>query len=529
MIHVGATNQVDQATPFFGSSEYGAKIVIAGKFAPPSDGLRCRIGHSVVPATLLSSTSLSCTILGSVAPGSTRIAITNNGIDFVDAGNLTFLPEATVTTVDPSSGPLSGGVVIKVRGTSFSSSARPSCLFDEVAVTAEVLSDTEATCVTPAMRTSLPFLLKPILTLVAFSSFGSDFVTVRPDSAKLGPTFLFYRDPSVTSVTPSAGITNGTKMTVSLTGANLAKHGRVMPEEDGLLCRLGVNGSSSSGTVITSTEAICVVECGNYIGWRSLEISLNGGAQWTSSDMGFRCDPIPVIESIYPLIGTTDGGTPLTIRGSGFLPNALLTCRISGSDGGGMDVNTSASWISSAMIVCNTPAVRGPKSARVRVSNDRRHFSLAVPAATYKYTLPPVVRFVEPNHASVTGSDTPLVVTGTNFIDASMSSCHFEPLANETSSSVGDRRVTVPATFASSTRVSCFVPRDRLSLGPAMVTVSVNGIDFSDPGAVITIEALPEIHKVVPSRGMAGSTVTPVEVSYCGCRLQLEYVWLIYE
>lgn len=505
--------------PFFGSSEYGAKIVITGKFAPLSDGLGCRIGHSIVPATLLSSTSLSCTIMGPVAPGPTKIAITNNGKDFVGAGNLTFLPEATVTTVDPSSGPLSGGVVIKVRGTSFSPSARPSCLFGEVAVTAAVLSDTEATCVTPSMTTSLPFLLKPILTPVAFSNFGSDFVTARPDSAKLGPTFLFYRDPSVTSVIPSAGVTNDTKMAVSLTGANLAKHGRVMPEEDGLMCRLGMNGNSSSGTVITSTEAICVVECGNYIGWTSFEVSLNGGAQWTSYDVGFRCHPLPVIESIYPLLGTIDGGTPLTIRGSGFVPNALLTCRISGNDGGGMGVNTSASWISSAMIVCNTPAARGPQSARVQVSNDRRHFSLTVPAATYNYTIPPVVRRVEPSHASMAGSDTPIVVTGTNFIDASTSSCHFKPLANEASSSVEDRRVTVPATFTSSRRVSCFVPRDRLSLGPAMVTVSVNGIDFSDSGAVITIEALPEIHKVVPSRGMTGSTATPVEVSHCRYRL----------
>lgn len=519
MIYVGATNQVDQVTPLFGSSEHGAKVVVAGEFPPPSDGLGCRIGHSVVPATLLSSTSLSCTIPGPVAPGSTEIAITNNGIDFVGAGDLTFLPEATVTTVDPSSGPLSGGVVIKIRGTSFSPSARPSCLFGEVAVTAEVLSDTEATCITPAMRTSLSLFLKPISTLVAFSNFGSDFVTARPDSAKLGPTFLFYRDPSVTSVTPSAGVTNDTKMTVSLTGANLAKHGSVTPEEDGLMCRLGMNGSSSIGTVITSTEAICVVECGNYIGWRSLEVSLNGGAHWTSSDVGFRCNPLPVIESIYPLIGTTDGGTPLTIRGSGFVPNALLSCRIGGSDGGGKDVNTSASWISSAMVVCVTPAAKGPSSAKVQVSNDRRHFSLAVPAATYQYTHPPVVSRVEPTHASVTRIDTPLVVTGTNFIDASMSSCHFGPLANENSSSVGDRRVIAPATFVSSTRVSCFVPRDRLPLGPAMVAVSVNGIDFSDSGVVITMEALPEIHKVVPSRGMAGSTVTPVEVSRYGYRL----------
>lgn len=493
--------------PVSGSSERGATITIVGDMFRPSNRLGCRVGNVYVPATFRSTNSISCTAQGPVLPGSVEIAVTDNGVDFVGVGNFTFLPEATVTTLNPSSGPLSGGVTVVLQGTGFSAIDKPCCSFGGVVVAAEVFSPTEARCVTPFMRTSLS---TPLSKPVAFSNNGVTFDDEAADGTLLGPTFTFYREPLVSSLVPSGGVTNGPKTTVAVTGVYLAKHGTTVADDNRLACRLRESGGVTIGVVVSSTEATCVVECGDYAGRTSLEVSLNGGVHWTASDAGFRCDPLPMVTSIDPPIGVDTGGTTLTIRGSGFVPSASLSCFI---PGGQRDPTlTPGTWISSSVMECLTPAGEGPATSSVHVSNDGVNFSPQVPSAMFDYVPSPTVWRVTPSFASVSGNGPPVVVTGTNFVNSSISSCHFTSMATESADGAATGGLTVAATFLSSTEISCPVPSDA-SLGPTLLTVSVNGVDSGHSGAVIDVEALPEVHQIVPARGLAGDTVKPLEVS----------------
>lgn len=436
--------------------------------------------------------------------------MTDNGVDFTSAGNFTFLPRAMLTTLNPPSAPDSGGVAVLLAGTGFSAVGTPSCSFGGVVVAADILSATEATCLTPALSSlSASSLFVSRLTPVSFSNNGVDFSD--------GLLFLVYPAPLVSSTIPSEGVTNGDSTKVVLTGINLVKNSSAPVDENTLACQLGHGGPSTSGRVINSTRAVCDVACGNYIGRTSIEVTLNGGAHWTAADGSFRCDPIPEVSAVFPPMGSTSGGTTLAVQGSGFVRSTSLRCLV--GDGNTLIPATPAPalWISQSMVKCVAPPVPsggGPTHAGVSVSNDGVHFSPPVSTAVFEYVLPLTISRVNPTFASIAGSDTPIVVTGTNFIDSLMSTCRFTSLMNDTSHGAGSpTSMTVASTFLSTTEMTCSVPGGVLQPGASLLTVSMNGVDFDEEtGSSIELEALPEVSKVVPGRGMTGSTVTPVEV-----------------
>lgn len=530
--------QVSKIAPASGSSECGATVRITGGiFRSGEDGsLRCRIGETVVAATFLSPTSISCALAGPMAPGAVEIAVTENGVDFANSGQaFTFLPTATVTAVIPSSGPFGGGLPILLKGTGFSPLDKPACSFGGVIVAAdEVISSTEVRCVAPVMPRSASAWSTPLSVSVRFSNNGEDFDGCDNESGDAsGPesTFLFYHEPVVSSLTPSRGVTNGHKSTVALVGSSFVKSGgKVAGEGDALLlCRLGQNGNNvtTTGIVLSPTEANCPVSCGEFSGRARFELSLNGGVHWSTVDEGFRCDPLPTVSSVSPEMGPTTGGTTLTIKGSGFASSESLSCTIGRvGDENESTAVVSGLWISSSVVECVTVSSLGPTVGEVAVSNDGINFSPPAAATKFEYVPQPMVTQVTPDFASVSGSgsvnDVSVKVTGTNVVDYSLCSCHFTPLGvDESGVTAADgfevgSSVAVAAKFLSTTEVSCSVPGRGLPVGPTLITVSVNGVDFDyDHGAIIELEALPQVSKVVPARGMVGVTTTPVEVGSC--------------
>lgn len=529
--------QVSQVTPASGSSECGAVVRITGGiFRSGEDGsLRCRIGNAVVSATFLSSTSVSCAPTGPMAPGAVEVAVTDNGVDFVDAGQaFTFLPKAKVSGISPSSGPFGGGLPILLKGTGFSLVDKPSCSFGGIIVAAdEVISSTEVRCVAPVLPRSATAWSTPLSVPVRFSNNGEDFdgCDNESDSASgAESTFLFYHEPTVASLTPSRGVTNGQKSTATLVGNNFVKSGgKVVDEGDTLLlCRLGQNGENitTTGIVLSPTEATCVVSCGDFSGRASFAMSINGGAHWTTCDEGFRCDPLPMVSSVFPGMGPTTGGTTLTIEGSGFASSESLSCFF-GREGEEHETTAvvPALWISSSVVECVTVPSLGPTFGEVAVSNDGINFSPTAATTNFEYVPPPMVTRVTPDFASVSASGSGINVsvtaTGTNFVDYSRLSCHFTPLTVDESGATAvdgfdvGSSVAVAAKFVSTTEVSCPVPGRFLPVGPTFLTVSVDGEDFDyDNGATIELRALPEVSKVVPARGMVGVTTTPVEVGF---------------
>lgn len=514
MTHVTLFLQVAKLTPSSGSSKDGATIHIAGELFMASDSLGCRVGDISVAAKFVSPTHISCTVMGPIAPESVEVTVTDNGVDFVAAGTFTFLPESTVTDLNPSSGPFSTEGSVLLKGTGFSSFDRPLCSFGGDMARAEVISPTEVMCTTPAVARSVSSRSMPLPVSVQFSNHGFD-LNGEPDrDATPGHMFMFYDEPFVSSLTPSGGVTNGGESVVAIDGTNLAIHGAVNPGEDQLACRLGKTGSVTTGIVANATHATCGIVCGNFSGRASLEVSLNGGAHWTASDVAFVCAHLPKVDSVHPPIGPVAGGTIVTVRGSGFMPSALLSCLV-GHDTYGV-TPVPAVWISSSVLECSTPAMPGAlggnTNSSVVVTNDGIHYSEPSLSAVFEYILPPMVWRVSPRFAPSSGSGMNVMAIGTNFVNVSTCSCHLTYLGGDDGAGGEYRSVSVPATFVSPTTISCFVPGGVLPPGLAQLAVSANGVDFEDSGAVLELDALPQVFKVVPARGIAGTTVTPVEV-----------------
>jgi hypothetical protein len=115
---------VTSVEPAFVAETGGSSVVVVGTgFDPTSERIRCRFGASAtsVPATYLTTTSVRCTA-PSHAPGTVQVHVANNGVDFTgDGASLEYRLRLTLATVTPSTGPVSGGTAVVIRGSQFQS------------------------------------------------------------------------------------------------------------------------------------------------------------------------------------------------------------------------------------------------------------------------------------------------------------------------------------------------------------------------------------------------------------------------
>jgi hypothetical protein len=99
-------------------------------------------------------------------------------------------------------------------------------------------------------------------------------------------------------------------------------------------------------------------------------LSMNG-QQYAPSGASYTYQPSASVSYISPSTALSEGGTPVTVHGSGFSSASealgMLTCRIGGAV-------RRAVWASSSAIVCNaTRAAAG--EARIEVSNNAREYT----------------------------------------------------------------------------------------------------------------------------------------------------------
>ena len=95
------------------------------------------------------------------------------------------------------------------------------------------------------------------------------------------------------------------------------------------------------------------------------------GQQFSSSGVSFTYRPAAAVSSVWPARGVAEGGTPVTVLGSGFSADAealgALRCRFNATD-------VPAAYVSESSLVCNaTAAVAG--HASVEVSTNGREYT----------------------------------------------------------------------------------------------------------------------------------------------------------
>ena len=180
--------------------------------------------------------------------------------------------------------------------------------------------------------------------------------------------------PTVTAITPNSGSTNG-GTTVTITGTGFLS---------GATVKLG--GTSATSVALVNSTSITAITPAHAAGAVSVLVT-NTDAQSGTLTNGFTYtapNPAPTVTAITPNSGSTDGGTTVTITGTGFLAGA--TVKLGGTSA------TSVAVVNSTSITAVTPA-HAAGAVSVQVTNTDAQsgtltngFTYTAPAGTLALT-----------------------------------------------------------------------------------------------------------------------------------------------
>ena len=266
----------------------GNTIQISGTFfTTPTPTVR--VGGSIAPLTAANATSITCTAPAGV--GSQLLTVTQ-GTTVSNALVYTY-DRPVVTTFSPSTLSPAGGTSLTIVGTNFGSSGA-SVRISGLTATVTSQSNTVIVCTCPAgsgVRNSVQ-------------------VDVGGQASVSGPV-IDYAAPIVSSIAPGSTMpTQGGSLNVS--GTNFGNAGGLAFVEFGLT---PLNAASISNNAITVN-----IPAGEGVGI-PVRVTLDGQRS-NSINLGYAP---PSILSVSPNIVNTDGSTLVTISGSNFGLNPVLT------------------------------------------------------------------------------------------------------------------------------------------------------------------------------------------------------------
>ncbi|MGQ4596623.1 IPT/TIG domain-containing protein [Nocardia sp. R6R-6] len=448
------------------------------------------VSFGATPATSFSV--VSNTQVTAVAPagtGTVQVTVasasgSSNGLSF------TYQGVPTVVSISPSSGPVTGGVVVTLTGTGFTGAT--AVHFGATAATFfAVLSDTSIVAIAPAGAGTVPVT---VTTAVGTSA---------------GVSFTYVPAPTLTSIAPASGsVTGGTTVTLTgtgFTGATAVFFG-ILP--------------ATSFTVNSATQITAVSPVG--LGTVPVTVTTPGG---TSNGVSYTYVLPPILFFASPLVGSQAGGTVVTLTGVG----------LAGTTG----VNFGATPATSFTVVSDTQvtAVAPPGTGTVQVTvTTASGPSNGLP---FTYVGVPTIVSISPSAGPVTGGVV-VTLTGTGFTGAT--AVHFGATAaafyivlSDTSivviapAGAGTVPVTVTTAVGTSAGVSfTYVPAPTLtSIAPASgsvtggTTVTLTGTGLAGATAVFfgilpatsfTVNSATQITAVTP----VGLGTVPVTVATPG-------------
>ncbi len=366
--------------PAGGTSAGGTTITLTGT------GFRA--GATVNVGGIASATSVNATTITAVTPpglvGASAVTVTNtDGQSSTIAGGYTYTAAAapTVSTVVPASGGLLGGTAVTITGSGFVSGATVS--FGGLAASSvTVVNATTITATTPAQSTS-----------------GAKAILVsNPDTQSGGLsgayTYTPLAAPTVSSISPISGPAAG-GTTVTLVGTGFVS---------GVSVTIG--GVAASNVAVTSSTTLTAVTPQRSAGVGTVTVAHTDG-QSGSLPSGFTAiaNTAPSVASVTPNTGTTSGGTPISITGTGFLPNATVTI--------GSGFATQVTVVSATVITAVTPP-QAAGAVAVTVTNYDGLGGTNGTGFTYKANAAPTISAAAPATGPLAGN-TSVTITGTNF------------------------------------------------------------------------------------------------------------------
>ncbi len=429
-------------------------------------------GVSVPGLNLVNAGQITTTTPAHMAPGPVDVVITvvapNGGGTFVGTGTGAFtyvIPPPVVTAVAPGVGTTAGGTVVTVTGQYFTTAT--AVMFGGVAATAfTIKNDNSITATSPAGTGTVD------VTVIAPSGTST---TSSADQYVYGTP-----PPTVSSVSPGGGPVTGTTPVV-ITGTNFS--GATAVSFGGVAAVIG----TVTATSITATTPP------HSAGAVNVTVTTPAGTG-TGSGLYTYGAAVPTVTSILPNTGTTQGGTLVTITGTGFSGTPLVT--INGIAAGNVVVT------SPTTLTAVTPAGTGSNDPVIVITS----VGPSAPANLYSFVAPanappppaPTINAGGINPSSgPTAGGTLITITGTN-------------LSGATAVTVGGNPATL-VTVLNATTVTAVTPPG--TAGAQNVIVTTPGGTNATPGQFTYVAIPPTVTAVGPN---SGSTLGGTAVNITG-------------
>ena len=200
--------------------------------------------------------------------------------------------------------------------------------------------------------------------------------------------------PTVSSLEPGVGpASGGTRVTV--TGTDFVSGAGVK-----------FGGVAATDVVVINSKTLICTTPASAVGPSTLTV-VNPDGQSAQKENAFTFVAPPQVTAIAPASGSTNGGTVLTLDGTGFRAGAEVTI-------GGTPA-TAVTVASATRITATTPA-HAAATVDVIVRNDDGQTSTLAGSYTYVPPPPPTVASISPS-AGVSTGGTSVTLTGTGFVE----------------------------------------------------------------------------------------------------------------
>jgi hypothetical protein len=303
----------------------------------------------------------------------------------LDAGATFEAAIPSVTSVNPNTGPASGGTVVTIGGTNFTSGA--TVKFGTAAATNVAFnSATQITATSPAGTANAKVQVS------VTTSAGTSVNTAADDFTYGSPM------PAITALSPSAGAAAGGEL-VTITGSNFTSAATV---------KFGTTAVPAADVTYTSATEIKAYAPAGIIN-TTVQVSVttvDGTSADTSADN--YAYGKPVVSSISPVTGPAAGGTTVTINGNGFTDDVTVKFGLVTVTSANLTVN------SPTKITAKSPAGTAGNKVQVSVTNDEGTSPDTVnDNFTYAGT-GPGISSLTPSAGDASGGDE-VVIQGANF------------------------------------------------------------------------------------------------------------------
>ena len=439
---------VSSLNPAAGSIAGGNSVTINGTGFVSGAGVKFGATASAT-VTFVSATQLKA-VAPAHAAGIVDVTVTTPGgtSAIVAADHYTYDAKPTVSSLNPTAGPIAGGNSVTINGTGFVSGA--GVKFGATAsATVTFVSATQLKAVAPAHAAGIVD--------VTVTTPGGTSAIVAADH------YTYDAKPTVSSLNPTAGpIAGGNTVTINGTG---------------FVSGAGVKfGATASATVtFVSATQLKAVAPAHAAGIVDVTVTTPGGTSAIVAADHYTYDAKPTVSSLNPTAGPIAGGNSVTINGTGFVSGAGVKF--------GATASATVTFVSATQLKAVAPAhAAGTVDVTVTTPGGT---SAIVAADHYTYDAKPTVSSLNPAAGPIAGGNS-VTINGTGFVSGA--GVKFGTAASAT------------VTFVSATQLKAVAPAH--AAGTVDVTVTTPGGTSAIVAADhYTYDAKPTVSSLNPAAG----------------------------